>query len=368
MSKFIKRDILKNKPATTVGFGKIFTDYMYERECRSGVWSEGVIKPFDELALLPCASVLHYGQAAFEGLKAYRDERGVTRLFRARDNFARLNSSGGRLSMPKLDVDECYNALCELVDIERDWIPTERGTSLYIRPLLFACDNSLGVHAATDYKFIIMLSPSGAYYVRGFAPVSLRVEREYVRACKGGTGAYKVIGNYAASIRAGELAVQAGYDQVLWLDAEKRRYASEVGAMNIFFVLGGKIITPELDGTILPGITRDSAIKLLKHMGYVVEERQIDIGEVIDGAKSGRLTEIFGTGTAAVVSPVDRLGDNGVDYTIGERGKAGEVAAMLFNALTDIQTGRAEDLFGWVTVIEKNNGVKSCNSSILSNN
>ena len=351
-SLFTKRTELKQKPSEVRGFGKTFTDYMYVREYAGGRWGRGEIKPYDALELMPCSSVLHYGQAAFEGLKAYRDEAGTVRLFRARDNFKRLATSCDRLCMPKLDVEEGYEALEELVNTERDWVPTERGTSLYIRPLLFANDNSLGVHAAHEYKFLIMLSPSGAYYAHGFAPVALKVEREYVRASQGGTGAYKVIGNYAASIKAGELALEQGYDQVLWLDGNERKYCEEVGSMNIFFVLDGKVVTPELDGTILPGITRDSVIKLLKLDGVPVEERRVEISEIIAGAKSGALSEIFGTGTAAVISPVDRLGDGGVDYAIGKPGKAGEIASMLFKRLTDIQTGISPDPFGWVSVVK----------------
>lgn len=351
-SKFTESNSLKQKPNAVNGFGKIFTDYMYIREYENGKWQDGEIKPFDALELMPCSSVLHYGQAAFEGLKAYRDNSGNVRLFRARDNFKRLQSSCERLCMPTIDVEEAYEALTELVNIERDWIPTEAGTSLYIRPIVFANDNSLGVHSAKSYKFIIMLSPSGAYYAHGFAPVALKVEREYVRAVKGGTGAYKVIGNYAASIKAGELAKQQGYDQVLWLDGTNRKFVEEVGSMNIFFVLDGKVVTPELNGSILPGITRNSVIELLKSKNIPIEERLVSIDEVIDGAKSGKLTEIFGTGTAAVISPVDRLGDGKTDYSIGKKGEAGKIAAMLFEMLTSVQTGKLEDTFGWVTVVK----------------
>ncbi len=353
MIDIIECGSLKQKPEKADSFGKVFTDYMYVREYADGKWGNGVIRPFDAIELLPCSSVLHYGQAAFEGLKAYRDGRGTVRLFRARDNFARMRTSCDRLCIPPVDADEALDALTALVDLERDWIPVERGTSLYIRPFVFASDESLGVHAAHNYKFIIILSPSGAYYSHGFAPVALKVEREYVRASKGGTGAYKVVGNYAASIKAGELAVRDGYDQVLWLDGGERKYVEEVGSMNIFFVLDDKVVTPALNGTILPGITRDSCIKLLKAKGIPVEERRVDIAEVLDGAKSGALTEIFGTGTAAVISPVDRLGDGGVDYTIGVRGKAGAIAGMLFDTLTGIQTGVIPDEFGWVVKVGK---------------
>ena len=349
--KFIECKNLKAKPETVTSFGKLFTDYMYVREYADGAWQEGCIMPFDALELLPCASVLHYGQAVFDGLKAYRNACGGVRLFRARDNFERMQTSCARLCIPPVDTEEAYSALVKLVKLEREWIPTERGTSLYIRPFVFAADDSLGVHAAKKYKFIIILSPSGAYYSHGFAPVALKVEREYVRAGRGGTGAYKVIGNYAASIKAGEEAAALGYDQVLWLDGQSRRYVEEVGSMNIFFVLDGKVITPELNGTILPGITRDSVIKLLKSKGIPVEERRIDIKEIIDGAKSGALTEAFGSGTAAVISPVDRLGDDGRDYVIGKVGAVGKIAQMLFDELPAIQTGKIPDPFSWVNKI-----------------
>lgn len=349
--KIIKCKDLKQKPNKVTSFGKLFTDYMYIREYKDGRWGDGVIRPFDAVSLLPCASVLHYGQAAFEGLKAYKDDCGTVRLFRPLDNFKRLKTSCERLCIPPIDEEEAHAALKELINLERDWIPTETGTSLYIRPFVFADDESLGVHAAHNYKFIIILSPSGAYYSHGFSPVALRVEREYVRASKGGTGAYKVVGNYAASIKAGENAIAAGYDQALWLDAAERKYVEEVGSMNIFFVLDGKVITPELNGSILPGITRDSVIKLLKSKNIPVEEKRIPIAEIIDGAKSGALTEVFGTGTAAVISPVDRLGDGGVDYSIGKRGEVGPVAAMLFETLPGIQTGKIKDEFGWVETL-----------------
>lgn len=356
---FVKSEALKQKPAKATSFGKVFTDYMYVREYKDGEWKQGRIAPFDALELLPCSSILHYGQGVFEGLKAYKDGNGTVRLFRARDNFKRMQTSCERLCMPAIAVEQAFDALYDLVDIERDWIPTDKGTSLYIRPFMFADDNSLGVHAAKNYKFIIMLSPSGAYYAHGFAPVALKVEREYVRASAGGTGAYKVIGNYAASIKAGETAVKQGYDQVLWLDGVHRKYVEEVGSMNIFFVIDGVVVTPELNGSILPGITRDSVIRILKSKNIPVEERKISIDEVLDGAKSGALTEVFGTGTAAVISPVDRLGDGGIDYAVGKKGEAGTIASMLLDVLTGIQTGAIADKFDWVTVVD--NGVIAAN-------
>lgn len=352
VTEFIESKVKKQKPTEVKSFGKQFTDYMYVREYSDGKWGDGVICPYDKLELFPCSSILHYGQAVFEGLKAYRDESDTVRLFRPRDNFERMQQSCERLCIPPVDVEEAYVALYELIKREREWIPTQTGTSLYIRPFVFACDESLGVHAAKHYRFVIILSPSGAYYAHGFAPVALKVEREYVRAVKGGTGAFKVVGNYAASIKAAEIANEQGFDQVLWLDGVERKYVEEVGSMNIFFVLDGKVVTPELSGSILPGITRDSVIKLLKSECIPIEERKVSIQEIVAGAKSGALTEIFGTGTAAVISPVDKLGD-GVDmYNIGIQGKAGKIAAMLFDKLTGIQTGKVKDSFGWVNIVE----------------
>ena len=283
----------------------------------------------------------------FEGLKAYKDGDGTVRLFRARDNFKRMQTSCERLCMPAIDVEQAFAALYDLVDIERDWIPTDKGTSLYIRPFMFADDNSLGVHAAKNYKFIIMLSPSGAYYAHGFAPVALKAERNYVRASAGGTGAYKVIANYAASIKAGETAVKEGYDQVLWLDGVHRKYIEEVGSMNVMFKVAGKILTPDLNGSVLDGITRRSCIQLLKDWGYEVEERRISADELFEAAKNGTLEEAWGTGTAAVVSPIGELAMGDKKVTVSGN-QIGAITQKLYDELTGIQWGRVADPHGWI--------------------
>lgn len=342
---------LKPKPEKVSGFGKIFTDHMFVADYYDGGWHDEKIVPYAPFMLDPSTSVLHYGQGVFEGLKAYRDAKtGKVRLFRPRDNFARMATSCERVCIPSYNVDDALAALEKLIEIERDWIPTQEGTSLYIRPCIIATDNSLGVHAAKTYKFFIILSPSGAYYSKGFSSVKLYVEREYVRACVGGTGAYKVIGNYAASLLAAQIAESKGYDQVLWLDSRERKYVEEVGSMNIFFIIDNKAVTPMLNGSILAGVTRFSVIDILKDMGIEVQERKISVDELTEGAKSGALTEAFGTGTAAVISPVDTLCIDDKDFVISKG--AGEIATRLNNALTGIQTGKIKDIHNWVKVFD----------------
>lgn len=345
--KIIEAKTKKQKPTGALGFGKIFTDHMFVMEYENGAWGNARIQPYAPFTLDPSTAVFHYAQAVFEGTKAYKNEKGEIRLFRPRDNFLRMNDSGDRICIPPLDVDFVLDCLVKLVLMEKDWIPTAPGTSLYIRPSIIAVDNTLGVHAAHKYIFFIILSPVGAYYAHGLEPVGLYVEQEYVRASKGGTGHHKVAGNYAASLKGGEKAIALGYDQVMWLDAKEHKYVEEVGSMNIFFVLGGKVVTPALVGSILPGITRRSIIELLKSEGAEVEERLVSIQEVIDGIGTGACSEIFGTGTAAVVSPVGHVGYNGKDYTVNG-GKMGEISRKAYDELTGIQTGRLPDPFGWV--------------------
>lgn len=343
--KFNKATRLKEKPQGSLGFGKYFTDYMYVSNYVNGKWDDGVITPYEPLELAPATSVLHYGQSVFEGLKAYRRGDEI-RLFRPKDNFARMRTSCERVCIPPVPEDAALEALKRLIEVEKDWIPQSDGESLYIRPFVFATDPTLGVHAAKTYKFVIILSPSGAYYAHGFAPVKLFTEREYVRAAVGGTGAYKVVGNYAASLLAAEKANALGYDQVLWLDAKEHKYVEEVGSMNIFFVINGVAVTPALNGSILPGVTRNSVISILKDDGISVEERRVSIDEVKEAARSGALTEIFGTGTAAVISPVDVVNIDGVDYKVSDG--VGEISSRLFNELTDIQCGKTKDTRDWI--------------------
>lgn len=349
--EFEKTTACKQKPTGALGFGKYFTDYMFVCDYADGAWQDGIIKPYAPFTLDPSTSVFHYGQAVFEGMKAYKNDKGEVRLFRPRDNFERMQRSCERVCIPPVPVDDALKALKELINIERDWIPTGKGESLYIRPAVMATERALGVHSAHNYKFFMILSPSGAYYSHGFAPVGLYVEREYVRACKGGTGAYKVIGNYAASLFAAEKAIEKGYDQVLWLDAKENEYVEEVGSMNIFFVFGDCVITPALNGSILPGVTRDSILQILRDEGMNVKEEKISITDIKCAIEKGELTEIFGTGTAAVISPVDRINIDGTDYTVSHG--VGPVSHRLFDELTGIQTGVLPDKHKWITVLQK---------------
>lgn len=315
-----------------------------------GKWSDPEIVPFENLSMSPATNILHYAQGIFEGVKAYKDAEGKITSFRLEENFARMNRSAQRLCMPTIDAKVVMDALKELLILEQDWIPTAPGTALYIRPTMIATDPMLGVHAAHTYKFFIILSPVGAYYANGLQPTKILVEDEYVRVAVGGTGEAKCMGNYAASLLASEMAIKKGYDQVLWLDAKEHKYAEEVGAMNMFFVIDGEIITPALVGSILPGITRKSAIELLRSEGYKVTERRISIDEIVKAYEEGKLDEAFGTGTAAVISPVGIIGYKGRDMVINNQ-EMGKITAELYDKLTGIQYGRLEDKFGWVNHI-----------------
>ena len=280
--EFVKRDVLKEKPKdeTKLGFGQIFTDYMLMMKRDKNGWQSAKIEPYGDLSLSPAALVFHYAQEVFEGMKAYRTDDGRVLMFRPWDNIARLQSSAARLCMAPIDEEFVLNAIYELVKIEKDWIPTSPGTSLYIRPTYIGVDPFVGVRAADEYMLYVILSPVGAYYASGLAPVSIYVESKYVRAVKGGTGHFKTGGNYAASLLAGEEAHQKGYAQVLWLDGKENKYVEEVGSMNIFFKIDGEVITPPLEGSILPGITRASVIQLCNDMGYPGNERKLSIQEI----------------------------------------------------------------------------------------
>ncbi|MCI9031348.1 MAG: branched-chain amino acid aminotransferase [Clostridia bacterium] len=349
--KVIKTQNPKQKPTGALGFGKYFTDHMFVMEYDDGKWHDARIQPYAPFTLDPSCSVFHYGQAVFEGTKAYRNKKGEIRLFRPRDNLERMNNSSDRICIPQIDVDFVLDALKQLVLLDSEWIPTDEGTSLYIRPSIIATESALGVHAAHSYKFFIILSPSGSYYAHGLEPVKLYVEEHYVRACIGGTGHHKVVGNYAASLKAGEKANALGYDQAMWLDSNEHKYVEEVGSMNIFFAFKDKVRTPALLGSILPGITRKSVIELLRDEGVEVEETRVAIKDVVEGAENGNLKEVFGTGTAAVVSPVGDFGYGGKDYVVGG-GKMGELSRHIYDELTGIQTGRVPDRFGWVMRIK----------------
>jgi len=343
---------LKSKPdETNLGFGTVFTDHMFNMDysVEKG-WHNPRIDPYAAIPMDPSTMMLHYGQGVFEGLKAYRTEASGVQLFRPLDNFNRLNRSSRLLCIPEHDAAFALDALKQLLTLEKDWVPSQPGTSLYIRPTIVAMDAFLGVRASFTYRFFIILSPVGAYYPEGFNPVKIMVSEDHVRAVRGGVGEAKTPGNYAASLLAGDKAHEEGYTQVLWLDGVEQKYIEEVGSMNIFFVIDGEIVTPMLSGSILPGITRNSVIQLARSWGLNVSERKISIDEVLETQASGKLSEIFGSGTAAVVSPVGELKYGDRIVTIGD-GNVGPVAQRLFDAIQDIQYGRVEDPLGWVETV-----------------
>nr|WP_320016425.1 branched-chain amino acid aminotransferase [uncultured Desulfobacter sp.] len=335
-----------------LGFGTIFTDHMFVMDYEKDKgWFNARIEPYGDFSMSPASMVLHYGQAVFEGLKAYKTADGKIQLYRARDNFARMNRSCQGLCIPEIDIDFVMDALKQLLKLEQAWIPETMGTSLYIRPTIVATDPFLGVRASYTYKFFIILSPVGSYYAQGLQPVKIWVCEDHVRAVRGGVGEFKTPGNYAASLLAGEKAKKEGYNQVLWLDGIELKYIEEVGAMNIFFLINGELITPMLNNSILPGITRFSVIDLAKKWGIKVSERKLGIDEVIAAADDGSLQEMFGSGTAAVVSPVGEIRYKDRIINIGD-GKPGDTCMKLYNALTAIQYGNAEDTEGWIEVVE----------------
>ena len=344
-----KADQLKSKPDDAkLGFGTLFTDHMFNMDYHPDKgWHNPRIEPYTSIAMDPATMVLHYGQGIFEGLKAYRTGSGKIQLFRPGNNFKRLNRSARMLCIPELDETFALDALKALLGIEKDWVPRAPQTSLYIRPTIIATDPFLGVRASYTYRYFVILSPVGAYYAEGFNPVKIWVTQDHVRAVSGGVGEAKTIGNYAASLLAAEKAHQQGYTQVLWLDGIERKFIEEVGSMNIFIVIDDELISPALSGSILPGITRDSVIALAKMWNIKVSERKISIDEVIDAHASGKLQEIFGSGTAAVISPVGELKYGHQVITIGD-GQVGPLANKFFKALIDIQYGNSQDPMGWI--------------------
>ncbi|NPV93182.1 MAG: branched-chain amino acid aminotransferase [Firmicutes bacterium] len=330
-----------------LGFGQYFSDHMFVMDYTEGKgWHDPRIIPYSPITLDPSAMVFHYGQAIFEGLKAYKTKDGRILLFRPEKNMERVNSTNDRMCIPQIDTGLAVEAIKAVVEVDQDWVPQAEGTSLYIRPFIIATDPFLGVRPSLTYKFMIILSPVGAYYPEGINPVKIYVEPTYVRTVKGGVGYAKTSGNYAASLKAQVEAKQKGYTQVLWLDGVDRKYIEEVGTMNVFFKINGEVVTPSLEGSILPGITRDSTIALLKHWGVPITERKIDIQELYDAHAKGTLDEAFGTGTAAVISPIGELNWGGRIIQIND-GRIGELSARIYNAITGIQSGEAEDIFGW---------------------
>lgn len=344
---------LKDKPSMDgIAFGTVFSDNMFLMNYEEGKgWHNPRIVPFENISLSPAAMVFHYGQEIFEGLKAYRGADGAIRLFRPIENIRRMNNSAERLCIPTVPEDLYLEALKTLVEVEKDWVPSEPDTSLYLRPFIIATDPHLGVHASKTYIFCIITSPVGSYYPEGLSPVKIMIESEDVRAVRGGTGYAKCGGNYAASLRAGTKAEEKGYSQVLWLDGVTRRNIEEVGAMNVMFKINGKIVTPALTGSVLPGITRKSCIELLKDWGYEVEERAVSIDELIAAAADGSLEEAWGTGTAAVVSPIGEISFEGKVHEISGF-KIGELTQKLYDKLTGIQWGKAPDDKGWTVVVK----------------
>lgn len=333
-------------------FGAKFTDHMFMMNYKTGEgWHNARIVPYGDISLAPSAMVFHYGQEMFEGLKAYRSAEGEILLFRPDKNIERMNNTNDRLCIPQVNPDDVLQAIKAIVHIDRDWVPPLADASLYIRPFIFAVDPYLGVRPADEYIFCIILSPVAAYYKEGINPVKILVEDDYVRAVKGGIGFAKAGGNYAASLKGQEKAYKLGYSQVLWLDGVDRKYVDEVGTMNVFFKINGEVITPALEGSILPGVTRASTIEMLSSWGVKVSERKISIDEIYKAHKNGILDEAFGTGTAAVISPIGLLAKDGEEIIINDC-KIGEIAQRLYDTLTGIQWGRLPDSFGWTQKVE----------------
>lgn len=339
----------KDKPLV---FGTIFTNHMFIMDYETGKgWHDARVVPYAPLSLEPSAMVFHYGQEMFEGLKAYKTEDGRTLLFRPDKNIERANNTNERLCIPKIPEEDFLDALKAVVKADEAWIPTKEGTSLYIRPFVIATDPFLGVRPSNTYSFIIILSPVGAYYPEGLNPVKIWIEDEYVRAVKGGIGEAKTGGNYVASMKSQVKAHDAGYSQVLWLDGVERKYIEEVGAMNIFFKINGTVVTPKLNGSILPGVTRDSVIQLCKEWGVPCEERRISIQEIHEAHKNGTLEEVFGTGTAAVISPVGQL--RWEDHIMQvQDGGIGEISQRIYDTITGIQLGKIKDIKNWTVEVK----------------
>lgn len=352
--KFVKAEKLREKPNyNALGFGKYYADYMFEMDWITGKgFCNPTIHPYGPIVFDPASLVLHYAQETFEGLKAYKDKKtGNIRLFRPEMNAKRFQTSNARLCMPEVPVDDFVQAVKEVVLANEDWIPTDEGTSLYIRPYMFAYEPKLGVHSANHYKFIVICSPVAAYYKDGLKPVKIYVEDELVRAVKGGTGFIKCGGNYAASILAQDKAEKLGYTQVLWLDGCEHKYVEEVGTMNVMFLIDGKVVTGALEGSLLPGVTRNSIINVLKSWNIPVEERELSIDELMEAGKNGKLQEAFGTGTAAVISPIGELNYKGEIVKVNNE-EIGNLTQKLYDYLTGIQTGKVEDPFNWVHIIK----------------
>ncbi len=347
--KFTKADNTRINDVdwSNLGFGVYFSDHMYVAEYKNESWNDGEIVPYGPLPMEPGMCTLHYGQSIFEGLKAFSSIRGGVNIFRPDMNAKRLNHSGSRVCIPPFDIKTLIEAMIELVKVDIDWVPQQRGTSLYIRPVVFGSSSFLGVHVSSDYTLVIMTSPVASYYPEGLNPLKIMVASEYVRAVRGGLGSAKTAANYAASLLAGKEAKEKGFSQVLWLDAVTRSFVDEVGAMNIMFVIDDELITPPLEqGTILAGVTRDSVLAIARGWGLNVSERPVEIDELFTANEKGTLNEVFGTGTAAVISPVGELSYKGRTIVING-GKIGSIAQKMYDTITGIQYGELEDTYGW---------------------
>jgi branched-chain amino acid aminotransferase len=340
----VERSKLNDIPLENIPFGKYFTDHMLEADYENGEWKNVEIKPYQPLLLSPSLAALHYGQAIFEGIKAYKDQQGNASIFRPYDNYRRFNISAERMEMPAVPEDIFIEGMRKLVEVDKSWIPAKADHSLYIRPFMFASDEVIGVKASDSYKFIIILSPTGPYYA---APMRINVEEKYVRATPGGIGFAKAAGNYGAAMLATTEAKQKGYDQVLWTDALEHKYVQEIGTMNVFFIIGNTAVTPDLNqGTILEGVTRASVITLLKDQGYKVEERPLSIDEIVDAYKKGELKEVFGTGTAATVSLIKELRYK--DFEMKFDVDSWKATPEIKRRMAAIREGREADKYGWL--------------------
>jgi len=349
--KFEPAKMLKEKPdVSKIGFGTHFTDYMFAMDYNTEQgWHDARIVPYQDIAVSPANTTLHYGQAVFEGMKAYRQGSKVV-IFRPMDHLRRMENSCRILDIPEFPLETVHEGLTQLVAKEKAWVPEQKGQSLYIRPFIFATDPFLGVSVSETYTLLIILSPVAAYYAHGFAPVRIMVEDTYVRAVRGGLGEAKTPANYAASLHAGLVAHQKGYDQTLWLDGVERKYIEEVGSMNILFKIDGVVVTPELDGSILNGVTRRTVLAVAKEWGVPVSERRISIDEVREAYRNGKLEEVFGSGTAAVISPVGVLGYKGQDMVING-GKTGPFARKMYDYIEGLHCGEVEDTQGFIEIV-----------------
>ena len=347
--KIVKTTTLKEKPELdALGFGVHFTDHMFVMDYTEGIgWHDATIMTYGPIELMPSAMVLHYAQEVFEGMKAYKTPNGETQLFRPQENFKRMNRSNERMCIPQIDEAFVLEALRTLVKLDEGWIPESPGTSLYIRPFVFATDPFIGVRVSKTYKFLIIMSPVGSYYKNGMAPERIYVENQYARTVRGGTGEAKCGGNYAGGLAAQQKVSTKGFEQILWLDGVERKYIEEVGTSNVFFLIDDVFVTPSLSGTILPGITRKSVIELLKHWGKTVDERRITIDELYEAYQQGRIKEAFATGTAAVISPIGALGWQDIEMTFNN-GEIGQYAQKIYDTLYGMQTGHVEDSLNWI--------------------